>query len=89
MRNYMPAEHRRLIAIVEGMPSIREYASRENFNAVLDAMAEFRAVHIGWAEEYINRRTGDPRGTGGTPYMRWLKQLIDETIAYKLPDAAA
>jgi indoleamine 2,3-dioxygenase len=89
MRNYMPADHRRLIAIVEAMPSIRDYASRENFNAVLDAMAEFRSVHIGWAEEYINKRTGDPRGTGGTPYMRWLKQLIDETIAYKRPDAAA
>ena len=84
MRNYMPAEHRRLIAAVESMPSIRAIASKQNYNAVLDAMAEFRSVHIGWAQEYINRWTDDPRGTGGTPYMRWLKQLIDETLAFKI-----
>ena len=84
MRNYMPAEHRALIAAVEAMPSIRAMASKQNYNAVLDAMAEFRSVHYGWAQEYINRRTDDPRGTGGTPYMQWLKQLIDETLAFKI-----
>jgi indoleamine 2,3-dioxygenase len=84
MRNYMPAEHRRLIEDVEAMPSFRAMASKEPFNAVLDAMAEFRTVHYGWANEYINRRTDDPRGTGGTPYMRWLKQLIDDTLAFKI-----
>jgi indoleamine 2,3-dioxygenase len=84
MRNYMPAEHRALIATVETMPSIRAMASKQNYNAVLDAMAEFRSVHYGWAQEYINRRTDDPRGTGGTPYMQWLKQLIDETLAFKI-----
>jgi indoleamine 2,3-dioxygenase len=84
MRNYMPAEHRALIATVEAMPSIRAMASKQNYNAVLDAMAEFRSVHYGWAQEYINRRTDDPRGTGGTPYMQWLKQLIDETLAFKV-----
>ena len=84
MRNYMPAEHRALIAAVETMPSIRAIATKQNYNAVLDAMAEFRSVHYEWAQEYINRRTDDPRGTGGTPYMQWLKQLIDETIAFKI-----
>jgi indoleamine 2,3-dioxygenase len=84
MRNYMPAEHRALIAAVEAMPSIRAMASKQNYNAVLDAMAEFRSVHYGWAQEYINRWTDDPRGTGGTPYMQWLKQLIDETLAFKI-----
>jgi indoleamine 2,3-dioxygenase len=87
MRNYMPAEHRALIAAVEAMPSIRKMASKQNYNAVLDAMAEFRSVHYGWAQEYINRWTNDPRGTGGTPYMQWLKQLIDETLAFKIGDA--
>jgi len=89
MRNYMPAEHRALIAAVEAMPSIRAMASKQNYNAVLDAMAEFRSVHYGWAQEYINRWTDDPRGTGGTPYMQWLKQLIDETLAFEEPATPA
>ena len=84
MRNYMPAEHRQVIDSVAAMPSVRERADKHAFNAILDAMAEFRSVHYGWAQEYINRRTDDPRGTGGTPYMRWLKQLVDETVAFKI-----
>jgi indoleamine 2,3-dioxygenase len=84
MRKYMPTEHRQLIEIVEAMPSVREFADRQPYNAVLDAMADFRAVHYGWAQEYINRRTDDPRGTGGTPYMEWLRQLIEETHAFKI-----
>jgi indoleamine 2,3-dioxygenase len=84
MRNYMPAEHRRLLEMVESMPSVRGFTSKQNYNAVLDAMAEFRSVHYGWAQEYINQWTDDPRGTGGTPYMKWLKQLIDETLAFKI-----
>jgi indoleamine 2,3-dioxygenase len=84
MRNYMPADHRALIEAVEAMPSVRGIAGKQNYNAVLDGMAEFRSVHYGWAQEYINRWTDDPRGTGGTPYMQWLKQLIDETLAFKV-----
>jgi indoleamine 2,3-dioxygenase len=84
MRNYMPVEHRRLLEMVESMPSVRGFASKQNYNAVLDAMAEFRSVHYGWAQEYINQWTDDPRGTGGTPYMKWLQQLIDETLAFKI-----
>ena len=85
MRSYMPAEHRALIEAVEEMPSVREIAGKQNYNALLDAIAEFRSVHYGWAQEYISRRTDDPRGTGGTPYVQWLKQLIDETLAFKVP----
>jgi indoleamine 2,3-dioxygenase len=84
MRNYMPAEHRHVIEAVEQMPSIRELADRQAYNAVLDAMADFRAVHYGWAQEYINRWTDDSRGTGGTPYVEWLRQLIEETRAFKI-----
>jgi indoleamine 2,3-dioxygenase len=84
MRKYMPPEHRLLIETVEAMPSIRELADKQAYNAVLDAIAGFRAVHYGWAQEYINRWTDDPRGTGGTPYMKWLQQLIEETLAFKI-----
>ena len=84
MRRFMPAEHRAVIDEVETMPAIREVAEPEAFNAVLDQMAAFRETHYKWAQEYINRWTDDPRGTGGTPYMAWLKQLIDETRAFRL-----
>jgi indoleamine 2,3-dioxygenase len=84
MRRYMPADHRALLAEIEARPSVRERADRYAFNAALDALAEFREVHHGWAREYIDRWVDDPRGTGGTPYMRWLAQLIDETRAYRI-----
>jgi indoleamine 2,3-dioxygenase len=53
MRNYMPAEHRSLIAAVEAMPNIRTMATKQNYNAVLDAMAEFRSVHYGWNPVFV------------------------------------
>jgi len=84
MRNFMPAAHRQLIADVEALPSPRDLSDADAFNDVLDAMATFRETHFGWAQEYINRWVDDPRGTGGTPYMQWLQQLIDETRSYKL-----
>jgi indoleamine 2,3-dioxygenase len=84
MRNYMPLEHRTLIERAEAMPSIRDVASKEPFNTILEAIAEFRSIHYGWAQEYINRWTTDPRGTGGTPYMQWLEQLIQETRSFKI-----
>jgi indoleamine 2,3-dioxygenase len=55
-------------------------ASKQNYNAIL-VMAG-RSVHYGWAQEYINRWTDDPRD--GRPPMQWLKQLIDETLAFKI-----
>jgi indoleamine 2,3-dioxygenase len=84
MRNYMPLEHRRLIERVEAMPAIRDLASKEPSNTILDAIEEFRSIHYGWAQGYINRWTADPRGTGGMPYMQWLDQLIEETRSFKL-----
>ncbi|HEX3659594.1 MAG TPA: hypothetical protein VHV55_27650 [Pirellulales bacterium] len=84
MQNFMPAEHRALIAEVAQLPPVRPVADKEAFNNVLEAMATFREVHFGWANEYIHKRVTDPRGTGGTPYMQWLAQLIDETRAHKI-----
>jgi indoleamine 2,3-dioxygenase len=84
MRRFMPREHRELINEIEAMPSLREVANPEAFNETLEAMATFREVHYGWAQEYINKWVSDPRGTGGTPYMIWLKQLIDETREHKI-----
>jgi indoleamine 2,3-dioxygenase len=83
MRRYLPPGHRAVIEEVEAMPAIRPLVDRDASNGVLDALAEFREIHLGWTERYIDRWTDDPRGTGGTPYMDWLRQLIDETRAFQ------
>jgi indoleamine 2,3-dioxygenase len=82
MRKFMPAEHRAIIEEVQSLPAVRERAQKDRYNEILEGMATFRTIHYGLAEEYINKRVADPRGTGGTPYMVWLKQLIDETRAH-------
>lgn len=84
MQNFMPAEHRALIAEIRQRPDVRPAAEKAMYNDVLEAMATFREVHYGWANEYIHKRVVDARGTGGTPFMQWLQQLIDETRAHKI-----
>jgi indoleamine 2,3-dioxygenase len=79
MRNFMPAAHRQYLADVAALPDPKPLASAGPFNGVLEAVAQFREVHFGWADLYIHQRVADPRGTGGTPYRQWLQQLIDET----------
>lgn len=87
MRNYMPAAHRALLSAVENMPDLRDCVEPATYNELLETMAEFRQIHLGWAQQYIEKWVDDPRGTGGTPYMRWLQQLIDETLAARLGPA--
>jgi len=85
MRQFMPVEHRCAIEDAEALPPLRHFAQKDVFNDLLEAVATFREVHYGWAQEYIHSRVDDPRGTGGTPYMQWLRQLIDENAG--LPDS--
>lgn len=84
MRQFMPAEHRKLIEEIEALPPVKPLASKDVFNDALEAIATFREVHFGWAELYIHRHVQDPRGTGGTPYRQWLQQLIDETRKHQI-----
>ncbi|MBI1314830.1 hypothetical protein GC176_26340 [bacterium] len=84
MRRFMPREHQAVLTELEALPSPRELASPDAYNAAIDAVAAFREVHFGWAQEYINRHVTDPRGTGGTPYMQWLQQLIAETHEHRI-----
>ncbi len=84
MRTYMPQSHRQLLERLDRTPDPRPLAEPAAFNAAMEAIAEFRGVHHGWARQYIAERVDDPRGTGGTPFMSWLQQLIDETLAHRL-----
>jgi len=79
IRQYMPPSHRDFITNTARLPDLKPLAAPELFDQVLELMAQFREVHFNWAMEYINKHVTDPRGTGGTPYMYWLKQLIEET----------
>ena len=65
-------------------PLLRELARPDTHDELIEALASFREVHQGWAREYIETRVDDPLGTGGTPYVRWLQQLIDETRAHAI-----
>jgi indoleamine 2,3-dioxygenase len=84
MRRFMPAEHRAFLNRVEAMPSLRDRVDPDLFNEALEALATFRETHLRFAHEYIAKWVDDPRGTGGTPYLEWLGQLISETRAHKL-----
>jgi indoleamine 2,3-dioxygenase len=85
MRRFMPRRHRMLIEQVERMPDPRPIVEKHAYNESLEAIATFRETHFEFARRYIAAHERDPRGTGGTPYLQWLGQLIDETRAHMIP----
>jgi indoleamine 2,3-dioxygenase len=84
MRRYMPASHRALLQRVDAVPDVRTVATPAVFNGAIEAIAEFRGVHYGWARQYIADKEPDTLGTGGTPYVAWLEQLRRETLAHRI-----
>jgi indoleamine 2,3-dioxygenase len=94
MRNYMPKKHREFIEAVEAnerSKPIREFLMEDcsvgairRYNDVLDKLVEFRQKHLEFAVLYIFSKVKDKLGTGGTPFMKWLAQLRDETLAHKI-----
>ena len=67
MRNFMPAEHRAVIEEVRNLPPLRPLAEKEPYNNVLEAMAAFREIHVGYAHEYINKRVADRAAPAARP----------------------
>ncbi|MSR31857.1 MAG: hypothetical protein EXR99_10170 [Gemmataceae bacterium] len=82
MRNYMPVEHREFI---ESLAPVRAFAVKhktslsEAYNGCLDELLAFRQRHFEYAVNYIHKKVANPLATGGTPYIPWLNQLIEET----------
>ena len=92
MREYMPPEHVRFIEAVENGPSVRDFVkglnrtkTSELFNQSVELVGDFRAMHLEYAGQYIHAQAqkapGNPSavGTGGTPFMVYLRKHRDET----------
>ncbi len=99
---YRPPGHRRFIEDVRASSALRAFAQSvgkpgliDAYNANIQAVADFRSRHLEYAASYINKQnkgaTGNDTdvGTGGTPFMRYLKKHRDETRANLLRVIAA
>ena len=99
MRDYMPPEHRKLIEDVETKSNAKHFIHQSKkliseYNKCLEEIRIFRAQHLEFAATYIHKQaqtsnsfgTGGStiRGTGGTPFMKYLKKHRDETNSQKV-----
>ena len=94
MRDYMPIAHRAFIAKLEEPPSAGDFVRaagdsklRAAYDRCLEELACFREKHLEYAARYIQQQNQRSRsnpnsvGTGGTPFMRYLKKHLVETRA--------
>jgi indoleamine 2,3-dioxygenase len=98
LRDYMPPLHRQFIGYIEQGPSIRKYVQqrsdtpelKEMYNACVEGVYNFQAKHLEYAGLYVHtqsqRMTSNPVevGTGGTPFMQYLKKHRDDLTRYML-----
>ena len=91
---YRPPAHRRFIDDLRTESRLRDFVIQtadaelsQAYNANIQAVADFRSRHLEYAASYINKQqrkaTGNDTsvGTGGTPFMKYLKKHRDETQA--------
>jgi len=51
----------------------------------MTCLAQFRRIHYDYVDQYVHQQTKQGKsnsteiGTGGTPFMRYLKKHLDET----------
>lgn len=94
LHHYRPVPHRRFIEDLAAQSTLRGFVTesgsqslKDAFNACLEQTARFRTRHLEYAATYINKQAGsipgnDPDvGTGGTPFMKYLKKHRDENRA--------
>ena len=94
MRDYMPPKHRAFLESIEKKSKVKKLIKDskkllESYNQCLEEIRIFRSMHLEYAATYIHKQaqTDNPfgtggstiTGTGGTPYMPYLKKHRDET----------
>jgi indoleamine 2,3-dioxygenase len=97
MRTYMPPEHRAFIESLERRAPVRPFVERCDrasltsvYNACTEALEKFRSLHLEYAARYIfhqaqtDAKNPHAVGTGGTPFMSYLKKHRDETAQSRL-----
>ncbi|HEV8052486.1 MAG TPA: hypothetical protein VGP47_08325 [Parachlamydiaceae bacterium] len=95
MRQYMPPKHREFISYIENTSQVRPFVQanrefHEIYNACVSLVNRFRQTHLGFATAYIQKQHQDNAnnpnavGTGGTPFMDYLKKHKDETESFLL-----
>ena len=98
MRDYMPPKHREFINSLENKSTLKQLISNSNrlikkYNDCLEEIRAFRAMHLEYAGTYIHKQSqienpfgrggSTITGTGGTPFMKYLKKHRDETEQQK------
>ena len=91
---YRPPAHRRFIDAVRETSALRGFIESagdatlaDAYNAVIQAIADFRSRHLEYAASYIHKQSRKASGndtvvgTGGTPFMKYLAKHRDETRA--------
>ncbi|HEY7805991.1 MAG TPA: indoleamine 2,3-dioxygenase [Croceibacterium sp.] len=94
LHHYRPVPHRRFVEDLGAQSQLRPFVEgsgsaglKDAFNACIEQVARFRTRHLEYAASYINKQMGslkgnDPDvGTGGTPFMKYLKKHRDENRA--------
>ena len=99
MRDYMPKLHRDFISELEKTSKVRllikdSSAATSCYNECLEEIRAFRSLHLEYAGTYIHKQSqiknpfgrggSTITGTGGTPFMSYLKKHRDETVDQKI-----
>ena len=99
MKSYMPPSHRELIKFIEDTSKVKEQVSgnkmlMELYDDCCQEISIFRSQHLRYAADYIHNQStkstlfgsggSKVRGTGGTPFMKYLKKHRDETDSSKI-----